>query len=184
MKIILLSLSLQSNSLNHQLIAIANKKLKSMFPNVEFEELDLNEFDMPAFKQNSPDDFPPNVTKLANKINPADGLIISSPEYNFSFPGHFKNTFDWLSRLRPMPWHGKHVFLMSASPSLVGGNRGLWQLRVPFEACGSFVHPDMFSLAAAHEAFHSDGSLKNEELDKRLQHNLKLFMDILLKLKA
>jgi hypothetical protein len=42
----------------------------------------------------------------------------------------------------------------------------------------------MFSLAAAHEAFHQDGSLKNEELDKRLETNIKLFMDMVIKLQA
>ena len=45
---------------------------------------------------------------------------------------------------------------MSASPSMVGGNRGLWALRVPFEHLGARVYPDMFSLAQAHNALTDD----------------------------
>ena len=45
-----------------------------------------------------------------------------------------------------------HDLLLSASPSIVGGNRGLWALRVPFEHLDARVYPDMFSLAQAHRA--------------------------------
>ena len=40
---------------------------------------------------------------------------------------------------------------MSASPSMSGGNRGLWALRVPLEHLGADVYPDMFSLAQGHQ---------------------------------
>ena len=44
-----------------------------------------------------------------------------------------KNLIDWTSRLRPQPFNGKQGFLLSASPSMAGGNRGLWSLRIPLE---------------------------------------------------
>jgi len=47
---------------------------------------------------------------------------------------------------------GRHGLLVSASPSLAGGNRGLWPLRVPLEHFGARVFPDMFSLAMAGKA--------------------------------
>ena len=40
---------------------------------------------------------------------------------------------------------------------MVGGNRGLWALRVPLEHLGARIYPDMFSLAQAHAAF-DDGT--------------------------
>src|SRR5256885_12003443 len=47
--------------------------------------------------------------------------------------GSVKNLIDWVSRFKPQPFNGKHALLLSASPSMVGGNRGLWALRVPLE---------------------------------------------------
>src|SRR5262249_56841365 len=71
-------------------------------------------------------------------------------------PGVIKNLVDWTSRFRPQPFDGRHGLLLSASPSLAGGNRGLWVLRIPFEHLGARVYPDMFSLAMAHKAFAGD----------------------------
>ena len=57
-----------------------------------------------------------------------------------------KNVIDWVSRYRPQPFHARHALLLSASPSMAGGNRGLWALRVPLDHLGAHVFPDMFSL--------------------------------------
>jgi NAD(P)H-dependent FMN reductase len=83
-------------------------------------------------------------------------FVISSPEYNASMPGGLKNSLDWVSRFSPQPFNEKHCPLLSASPSMVGGNRGLWALRMPLEHLGVRVYPDMFSLAQAHQAFGED----------------------------
>ena len=64
----------------------------------------------------------------------ADALIVASPEYNASMPGAIKNLIDWGYHIRPQPFNGKQALLMSASPSMVGGNRGLWALRVAVRA--------------------------------------------------
>ena len=47
-------------------------------------------------------------------------------------PGVLTNAIDWVSRFRLQPFNKPHRLLLSASPSMVGGNRGLWALRVPF----------------------------------------------------
>ena len=39
-------------------------------------------------------------------------------------------------RAIPQPFNAKQGMLLSASPSMVGGNRGLWALRVPLEHLG------------------------------------------------
>jgi chromate reductase, NAD(P)H dehydrogenase (quinone) len=66
---------------------------------------------------------------------------------------------------------------MSASPSMAGGNRGLWALRVPLEHLGARVYPDMFSLAQAHMAFDSEGRIANQQLQERFDANIVNFMD-------
>jgi hypothetical protein len=66
--------------------------------------------------------------------------------------------------------------LMSASPSMAGGNRGLWALRQPLEHLGAPIHPDMFSLAAAHEAFDASGRIANPKLQKWFEGNIECFL--------
>lgn len=57
----------------------------------------------------------------------------------------------------------------------------MWQTRIPLEACGAFVAPQMFSLAAAHEAFTENGELKDHALQQRLVQNLTDFIEIVRK---
>ena len=47
---------------------------------------------------------------------------------------------EWKTRHRPQPFDGKHGLLLSASPSMAGGNRGLWALRMPFEHFGARIY--------------------------------------------
>lgn len=89
-----------------------------------------------------------------------------------------KNAIDWVSRVRPQPFKTKHALLVSASPSLVGGNRGLWALRVPLEHLGTRVYPDMFSLAAAHQGFTEDGQLTDPALQERLRETVTAFLHL------
>lgn len=42
--------------------------------------------------------FPAPITALAGFIREADGVVITSPEYNYSVPGGLKNLLDWVSR--------------------------------------------------------------------------------------
>ncbi len=76
--------------------------------------------------------FPPVVTRTADAIRKADGILIVTPEYNHSIPGVLKNAIDWISRLPNQPFAGKPVALESASPSLFGGVRAQLHLRHVF----------------------------------------------------
>jgi len=67
---------------------------------------------------------------------------------------------------------------MSASPSMVGGNRALWSLRMPLEHLGSRVFPNMFSLAMAHKAYSPEGNIADETLAQRFEQNLVAFMSL------
>lgn len=41
--------------------------------------------------------FPQSVQDIAQQIREADGVVIVTPEYNYSVPGGLKNAIDWLS---------------------------------------------------------------------------------------
>lgn len=73
--------------------------------------------------------FPAEVTALANAIHAADGIIIVTPEYNYSVPGVLKNAIDWVSRLKEQPFANKPVLLQSASMGVIGGARAQYHLR-------------------------------------------------------
>jgi len=72
---------------------------------------------------------PAIVTQVGEAIRRADGVIIVTPEYNYSIPGVLKNAIDWISRLPNQPFAGKPVALQSASPGLYGGLRAQLHLR-------------------------------------------------------
>jgi NAD(P)H-dependent FMN reductase len=177
-KVLVFGASLNKTSLNDRLAALAAQVLARSDCIVEqahMADFDCPSYDMGLEKQGR---FPSGAQRLKERLLEADAFVISSPEYNASMPGVLKNVIDWTSRLRPQPFIRKQGLLMSASPSMGGGNRGLWALRVPLEHLGARVYPDMFSLAQAHEAFDPQGSLANAELQARFESTLKCFIEL------
>lgn len=116
------------------------------------------------------------VHKLSEPIWQAEAVIISTPEYNGGMPGSFKNAVDWLSRLKPVTLTGKSVFLLGASPGAFGAVRGLWRSRVPLEALGVVVYPEMFRLSQAAQAFDETETLKEPRQQERLKTLLAGFL--------
>jgi len=170
--------SLKRESLNRKLINLAVELAREA--QVEVDLADFREFDMPLYDADlqSSAGFPEGARELARRIEAVDGLMIASPEYNYSLPGTLKNAIDWVSRMKPMPLRGKHGVLLAASTSLVGGSRGLWALRVPLEGLGVMLLPDMFALAQAPQAFDEQGKLKDPELQERLRKLVHGYLDM------
>lgn len=176
LRILVLSASLRKNSLNTSLVSLAASVIEKNGGIVDFAR--MSEFDCPSFNQDMEvDNFhPAGAVEFRKRILANDAFIISSPEYNGSIPGYLKNTIDWVSRFRPQPFNEKHALLMSASLSMGGGNHGLWSLRIPLEKLGSNIFSAMFSLATAHKAYTSEGTIADETLAKRFEENIVAFM--------
>ena len=169
LKLLAFAASLRRGSLNRRLIARAVEMATAAGAVVDLAE--FAEFDMPLFNHDVQEatGFPAGAQELARRVLAADGMLIASPEYNFSLPGTLKNAIDWVSRMKPMPFSGKSAFLMAASNGMIGGVRGLWQLRIPLEGCGVVVYPGMFPLSLAGQAFGDDGGLRDPQVEERLQ---------------
>lgn len=178
LRFLVFSASLRTNSLNTTLAKIAARVIKKNGAQVDFAN--MKEFDCPSFNQDIEIGkvVPPGAEEFRKRLLANDAFVISSPEYNASMPGLLKNMIDWASRFRPQPFNEKHALLMSASPSMAGGNKALWSLRIPLEHLGARVFPDMFSLAMAHQAFNAEGEISNATLAQRFEANLVAFMDL------
>lgn len=107
--------------------------------------------------------FPEVVERLRQGIKSADGLLLVTPEYNYSIPGVLKNAIDWASRPPEQPFQGKVVALMGASPARTGTVRAQYHLRQCFVFLNAVVvnQPEVF-VANAPQMF-KEGRLADED---------------------
>ncbi len=177
LNVLVFAASLRAGSLNRQLAALAAEVARQSGATVV--EASMREFDVPSYDGDAEtaQGIPAGAAELRRRLDECDAFVVSSPEYNGSMPGTLKNLIDWTSRFRPQPFDGKQCLLMSASPSMIGGNRGLWSLRTPLEHLGARVYPDMFSLAQAHKAL-VDGTIADAALRARFDKNLHAFLSL------
>ena len=178
LRVLVVSASLRAGSFNDRLATLAERVITARGATVDRAR--MSDFETPSYDADhqAAEGFPSGAEDMRKRLLNADAMVIASPEYNFSMPGALKNTIDWVSRFHPQPFDTKHALLMSASISMVGGNRGLWALRVPLEHLGARVYPDMFSLAQSLDAFAANGRLANDVLQKRFDDTLRCFLDL------
>jgi chromate reductase, NAD(P)H dehydrogenase (quinone) len=176
--VLVLSASLRDESLNPQLAELAADSIEAT--GAIADRASMRDFDMALYDadEETTNGFPIGAKEFRSRLETNHAFMICAPEYNASIPGALKNAIDWLSRFRPQPFHERHGLLLSASPSMIGGNRGLWALRVPLEHLGARIYPDMFSLAQAHSAFDERGRLANERLQERLERTIRGFLEL------
>jgi chromate reductase len=119
---------------------------------------------------------PPAVAALRERVRRADGVLIASPEYNFSVPGGLKNLIDWLSRGDDQPFALKPVALLSASGGPLGGARMQYDLRkvMLFLNAQVMIKPEVF-IGSANGKFDEQGRCTDEPTRKFLGAQLAAF---------
>ncbi len=154
--------SLRQESWNQKLIKIAVKSAKDAGAAVTM--IDLKDFPLPIFDEDlEKAGIPENVNKLKELFLAHDGLILASPEYNSSITAVLKNTIDWVSRRATSEFNYKTAVIMSASPGALGGLRGLVHVRSILSNMNVLVLPQQVAVSKAHEAFNSEGGLKDSK---------------------
>ncbi|MGI8526265.1 MAG: NADPH-dependent FMN reductase [Pseudolabrys sp.] len=121
--------------------------------------------------------FPGPANDLAEAVRAADGVLIVTPEYNWSIPGGLKNALDWLSRMKEQPFKEKPVAIQSASQGPLGGGRMQYHLRMSLTFLNAFVFgtPEIF-VAMAQNKFDKDTlKLTDEPTRKIISQQLEAF---------
>jgi chromate reductase len=123
---------------------------------------------------------PEAVKKFREVLEAADGIVIASPEYNYSIPGGLKNAVDWASRGKDSPLIGKHVSLMGATD----GHWGTARMQVAFLPVFNTLkmqHLNKFEVfvSMAQSKFDADGKLTDNDTMEILKKHLEYFLAIL-----
>ena len=134
--------------------------------------------DIPMYNQDVFDaGIPQAVKRFYDEVAAADGVLIATPEYNFSVPPVLKNAIDWVSKMPNQPFSNKPVAVFSASTGPLGGARVQYDVRRILVQLWGLVlpKPEVFIGGAA--AKFADGKLTDETTRKFLGELLAGFRD-------
>ena len=131
---------------------------------MRIEEFDLGSIPLYNADLDTDERRPDVVRRLKDAIAEADGLLISTPEYNHGVSGVLKNAIDWASRpAGTSPLAGKPVAIMGAAPGVLGTARGQQHLKLVLISTMALLmpHPGVV-VGQAHEKFDAEGRLIHE----------------------
>lgn len=140
--------------------------------------------DLPIFNQDVFDaGLPEPVRRFRAQVAEADGLLIASPEYNFSLTAALKNAIDWGSRPPNQVFQDKPIAVFSASAGPMGGARVQYDLRRILGQIWGHVlpRPEVF-IGSAQTKFDAQGKLTDETTRKFLADLLQGFKTWILRM--
>ena len=174
-----LSGSLRKGSYNTMLLKAASQLLPFdvSMEIISIEDIPLYnaDLDLPSAKQR-----PQPVEHFRKILSDADGILISSPEYNYSIPGGLKNAIDWASRGEDSPLLRKPV-------AVIGATTGLWgttRMQLAFHNVFLFldmkpVYKPEVLVAQAEKKFYKTGNLIDEMAKKLLKQKLEALKEMI-----
>lgn len=182
MKIGVIVGSLRKESLNRKvakaLIALAPRSL-------EITLIDIG--DLSLFNDDLDQGLPPESwRRFRAALEPLDGVIFVTPEYNRSVPAVLKNAVDIGSRPSGKnAWSGKAGAVISASPGAAGAFGANQHLRQSLSAVNIAVmpQPEVY-LGHAQDLFDSSGALINEKTRVFLSKFMEAYSNWVLKIRG
>ena len=135
--------------------------------------------DLPMYNQDLFDaGIPQPAKRFYDEVAAADGVLIASPEYNFSVTPALKNAIDWVSKMPNQPFSYKPIAIISASQGPMGGARVQYDLRrIVGQLWGLILpKPEVF-IGVAQTKFDKEGRLTDETTRKFLTDLLAGFKD-------
>ncbi len=136
----------------------------------EVRLLDLRELELPMY---DPDDAEPDAAaaRLIESCFRADGMVWSSPLYQGTISGAFKNALDWLhdlGRREPPFLQDKVIGLISAA----GGTQGLQAINTmefSVRALRGWAVPYVVPIASASRVFDGAGRIQDAAVETQLK---------------
>lgn len=162
------------HSTNRQLLQFMKNHFSSK---AEIEIVEIK--DMPVFNKPENKDIPEIVQTMADKIDDADGVIISTPEYDHAVTASLMNALSWLS-YGIFPFVDKPVMITGASYGTLGSSRAQLHLRQILDAPelkARIMPSSEFLLSHSLQAFDEKNNLTNVEQTEKLD---RLFEDFLM----
>ncbi len=174
MNIITIAGSLRKASINRGLLDAAAALAPSGVTLTELSYRDIPLYDADVAAQGDP----PAVAAFKDAIASADGLLIATPEYNYSVPGVLKNALDWASRpAYRSVFAGTKTAVLGASYSIVGSARAQGHLKQILlgMAAPVFAYPE-FLVGGAKDKFDASGTLTDDPTREHLQRLVTAFV--------
>ena len=157
--------SLRKASLN----MAALRACRELMP--EGMSLEISEIgDLPLYNQDVFDQgLPAPAKRFRDQVAAADGLLIATPEYNFSIPAPLKNAIDWGSRPPNQVFHEKAAAIFSVTGGPLGGARVQYDVRRVLAQLWAhpLPRPEVF-IGNAPSKFDAQGKLTDETTRKFL----------------
>jgi FMN reductase len=152
--------SLRASSRSRAALAVALDGAAAAGATIEL--LDLRQLALPMFNPEHEADAPLAVRAMIETCYAADGMLWSSPMYNGSVSGSFKNAIDWLHLLGghdPPYLHDRVIGLVSAA----GGTQGIQAVNTmefAVRALRAWAVP--YVVPVSRQSFGADGTVDNE----------------------
>jgi FMN reductase len=132
--------------------------------------LDLRELDLPMY---DPDDDRPTeaASRLIESCYEADGMLWSSPMYQGTVSGAFKNALDWLHELgtREPPFLDDKVIGLISTAGGVHGLQAINTMEFATRALRAWAVPYVVPVGAAARVFDADGAVRDPAVEAQLR---------------
>ncbi|WP_338488856.1 NADPH-dependent FMN reductase [Ruoffia tabacinasalis] len=162
-----------NNSTNRKLLQYMETHFSDK---ADIELVEIKE--LPMFVKDKSIELPESVKELSDKVEQADGVIISTPEYDHSVPAALMNALSWLS-FKTHPFVDKPVMVVGASYGTLGSSRAQMHARQILdspELKARIMPSSEFLLDHSLQAFDEQGQLISKEKIELLEG---LFSDFL-----
>lgn len=163
--------SLRSASYSQQALNLVAERLRTL--GAEVEVLDLREMNLP-FCDGS-DEYPdyPDVDRLRQAFQQADGIILATPEYHGSVSGVLKNALDLMSFDQLSDKVAGLISVLGGQPN----SNALNDLRTIMRWVHAWVIPEQVAIGQSWQAFGPDGKLQDAKLAQRFDQFAQSLME-------
>lgn len=135
--------------------------------------------DLPAFNEPADRTEPPAVAAFSAKIAGADGVIVSTPEYDHTVPAPLTSALEWIA-YTSRALINKPTMIVGASLGALGSSRAQAHLRQILDApeLKARIMPGIeFLLGHSEQAFDEKGNLVYADKVAELEENVAEFLD-------